>query len=180
MRIRPVRADEVDRLGQLTVAAYLALTGGDLDDDYRAELADVAGRAADAEVLVAVDDDGALLGGVTYIPGPRGYAPFLRPGEAGIRTLAVAVEAQGRGVGTALVQACTARAAAGGFSALCLQTTAGMAAAQQIYQRAGFRRAPERDQWLRPDLLLLAFVLALPAVASGGRPGGEIGETRGA
>jgi len=65
----------------------------------------VAGRAADADVLVAVDDDGALLGGVTFIPGPRGYAPFLRPGEAGIRTLGVAVEAQGRGVGTALVAA---------------------------------------------------------------------------
>ena len=180
MRIRPVRPAEVERLAELTVAAYLALTGGVLDDDYRAELADVAGRAADSDVLVAVDDDGALVGGVTFIPGPKGYSPFLRPGEAGIRMLGVAVEAQGRGVGTALVQACIERAVAGGFSALCLQTTAGMAGAQRIYQRAGFRRAPERDEWLRPDLLLLAFVLALPAVASGGRPGGEIGETRGA
>ena len=179
-RIRPVRHDEFDRLAELTVAAYLDLTDGHLDDDYRAELADVAGRAVAADVLVAVDDDGALLGGVTFIPGPRRYPTFLRPGEAGIRMLAVAPGAQGRGVGTALVGACIDRAVAAGFSALCLQTTAGMVAAQRIYHRAGFRRAPDRDEWLRPDLLLLAFVLALPAVASGGRPGGEIGETRGA
>lgn len=180
MRIRPVGPHEVDRLAELTVAAYVALGVVDLDDGYRAELADVAGRAADADVLVAVDDGGALLGGVTYIPAPRAYAPFLRPGEAGVRILGVAPEAQGRGVGTALVQACIDRAVEGGFTRVCLQTTASMVAAQRIYLRAGFRRAPERDEWLRPDLLLMAYVLDLPAVTSGGRPGGEIGDTRGA
>lgn len=179
MRVRPVRGDEIDLLAELTVTAYLALTGG-LDDDYRAELSDVAGRVADAEVLVAVGGDGALLGGVTYLEGPTPHSPILRPGEAGIRTLAVAPGAQGRGVGTALVAACVDRAVERGSARVCLQTTDLMAAAQRIYRRAGFRPAPERDEWLRPELLLVAFVLDLPAVASEGRPGGEIGETRGA
>ena len=180
MRIRPVQPDEVDRLADLTVAAYVDLTEGDLSDDYLAELADVAGRVAGAEVLVAVDDDGALLGGVTYLDGPTPLSPILRPGEAGIRTLAVAVGAQRRGVGTALVGACIDRAVEDGADRVCLQTTDTMAAAVRVYRRLGFRRAPERDEWLRPELLLIAFVLDLPAVASGGRPGGEIGETRGA
>ena len=180
MRVRPVLPAEVERLARLTVDAYVDLTRGDLSDDYKAELADVATRVADAEVLVAVDDDGTLLGGVTFLDGPTPHSPILRPGEAGIRTLAVAVEAQGRGVGTALVQACIKRAVGSGAERVCLQTTDGMAAAQRIYRRAGFRRLPERDEWLRPDLLLLAYVRDLPAVASGGRPGGEIGETRGA
>ena len=167
-------------MSELTVAAYVALAGGPLSDDYMAELADVAGRAADAEVLVAVADDGAVLGGVTYLVGPTPYSPILERGEAGVRTLAVALGAQGRGVGTALVEACVDRARAEGRPRVCLQTTEWMAGARRIYARAGFRRAPERDEWLRPDLLLLAFVLELPAVASGQRPGGEIGDTRGA
>ena len=180
MRIRPVRPEEFDRLAALTVDAYVALTGGPLSADYMAELADVAGRAARARVLVAVADDGTVLGGVTYLSGPTPYSPILEPGEAGIRILAVAPEAQGRGVGTALVQACVDRAAEEGRPRVCLQTTEWMTAAQRIYTRLGFRRAPERDEWLRPDLLLLAFVLDLPAVASRQRPGGEIGDTRGA
>ncbi len=180
MRIRPIQPEEFDALSELTVAAYVALAGGPFSDDYMAELADVAGRAADAEVLVAVADDGAVLGGVTYLVGPTPYSPILEPGEAGVRTLAVALEAQGRGVGTALVEACVDRARAEGRARVCLQTTKWMAGARRIYARAGFRRAPERDEWLRPDLVLLAFVLELPAVASGQRPGGEIGDTRGA
>ena len=180
MRVRAIRPEEFDRLSEVTVAAYAALGGGRLSADYVAELADVAGRAAHAEVLVAVADDGAVLGGVTYLTGPTPYSPILAPGEAGIRTLAVSPEAQGRGVGTALVQACVYRAAREGRPRMCLQTTEWMVGARRIYTKAGFRRAPERDEWLRPDLLLLALVLELPAVASRQRPGGEIGDTRGA
>ena len=50
-----------------------------MDAGYAAELADVAGRAALVDVLVDVDDDGRLLGGVTYIPGPGPMAWFTAP-----------------------------------------------------------------------------------------------------
>ncbi len=180
MRVRPIRPAEIERVAELTVAAYLDLPGGSLSDEYVTELGDVAARAVDAEVLVAVDDDVGVLGGVTYLSGPSAYSPMLRPGEAGIRMLAVAPEAQRRGVGSALVQACIDRAVEEGRARLCLQTTDSMATARRIYLRAGFQPAPERDESLRPDLLLLAFVLDLAAVASPPRPGGEIGDTRGA
>jgi ribosomal protein S18 acetylase RimI-like enzyme len=178
--VRPIRPAEADRLAELTVAAYRTLPGAPLSDGYAAELADVAGRMADTEVLVAVGDDGRVLGGVTYLAGPSAYSPMLRPGEAGIRMLAVAPEARRRGVGAALVQACIQRAVDDRLGRVCLQTTASMATAQRVYRRAGFRRAPQRDEWFPPDLLLLAFVLDLTAVASRRRPGGEIGDTRGA
>ncbi|HKX72061.1 MAG TPA: hypothetical protein VJM75_12565, partial [Acidimicrobiales bacterium] len=67
MEIRPVRPAEHKALGELIVRAYAAIDPEALDDPYAAELRDVAGRVAGAEVLVAVDGGGAVLGGVTYV-----------------------------------------------------------------------------------------------------------------
>ena len=68
LEIRPIRADEHDALAELTVRAYRAVHGEVIDGIYLDDLLDVGGRAAAAEVLVAVDGDGTLLGGVTYVP----------------------------------------------------------------------------------------------------------------
>src|SRR5439155_1291220 len=81
---------------------------------YLAELADVAGRATVADVLVAVDQEGTLVGGIAYVPGPGPLAWFDAPDQAGLRMLAVAPHAQGRGVGGALVAAGVDRAAVEG------------------------------------------------------------------
>jgi GNAT superfamily N-acetyltransferase len=75
--------------------------------------------------------------------------------------LAVAPEAQGQGVGAALVAACVDRARAAGKRRLLLHTTAPMIAAHRLYHRAGFRRDPGRDQVLDGGLLLLAYALDL-------------------
>ena len=167
LTVREVRPQEHEALAALTVAAYRALLGDDLDLEYATELADVAGRAAQAEVLVAVDPaDARLLGGLTYIPGPGPMAWFDGPDEAGIRMLAVAPEAQGRGVGAALVAACMDRARAAGKSRVLLHTTAPMTVAHRLYQRAGFRRQPERDRTLDGGLVLLAYAADLGPVGS--------------
>src|SRR5262249_31701645 len=60
--VRPVLPDEADELGAITVAAYTELPGHVHEPDYEAELADVVTRAKVADVLVAIDDDGAVLG----------------------------------------------------------------------------------------------------------------------
>jgi GNAT superfamily N-acetyltransferase len=164
--VRKVRPEEHEALGVLTVAAYRALLGDDLSGDYAEELVDVDARAAQAEVLVAVDRDQRLLGGITYIPGPGPMAWFERADEAGVRMLAVAPEAQGRGVGAALVAACMDRARAAGKARVLLHTTAAMTVAHRLYQRAGFRRIPERDWTLEDGLLLLAYVADLGPVGS--------------
>lgn len=160
--IRPANPGEFDRLGEIVVEAYKRIGALESDDEYVPELRDVARRAREAVVLAAVDDtSGTPLGCVTYVPDASNpWAEHLREGEASIRMLAVAPEAQGRGVGAALAEACLARARDEGRCAVFLHSLPVMARAQRIYERLGFRRAPERD-WVFPGFLLMGFVLDL-------------------
>jgi ribosomal protein S18 acetylase RimI-like enzyme len=160
--VRPVRRAEHDALAVLTVAAYRALRSGWDLGSYADELADVASRAAVADVLVAVDD-GEVIGGVTYVPGPGNpYAEDLRQGEAGIRMLAVSPAAQGRGAGRALTVACIDRAKDARARGVALHSTQWMTAAHRLYESLGFVRTPARDLTF-PDLETLSFVLDLTA-----------------
>jgi GNAT superfamily N-acetyltransferase len=164
VEVRAIGHDEIGPLGVLTVAAYQGLEdGGDLGD-YAEVLADVTDRAARASVLVAVDGD-ELLGGVTFVPDEANpYAEELRPGETGIRMLAVAPSAQGRGAGRALVVACVDRSRGMGASRVALHSTPWMRAAHHLYDELGFRRVPDRDLVVPPDVTLLSFVLDLGQV----------------
>lgn len=159
--VREVRTEEFEALGRLTVEAYLTVFPAEEMGDYAAELADVADRAATAVVLVAVGSEGDLLGGVTYVPGLGPYAEFEDADAAGIRMLAVAPNARGRGAGLALIRACLERARADARARVVLHSTNGMEAAQRLYVREGFRRAPERDWEPEPGLRLSGYTLEL-------------------
>jgi GNAT superfamily N-acetyltransferase len=162
MEIRPVRPGEHEALGELTVAAYTAIEPEVVDDVYEGELRDVAGRVADAEVMVAVDGAGTVLGGVTYIPGPgSAWSEFTEPDAAGIRMLAVAPEAQGRGVGEALSRACIDRARVTGKAQIVLHSTDRMTTAHRLYERLGFARDPSLDWEPLPGFWLRGFRLRL-------------------
>lgn len=152
-------------LGEMVVAAYVAVGALHGDEGYADELRDVAGRVAGATVLVAADPiDDRPLGCVTYVPGPESpLAEELAPGQAAIRMLAVDPAAAGRGAGTALATACVDLARAQGRNAIVLHSLPVMAVAQRIYVRLGFRHAPERD-WRPledPGFVLYCFVLHL-------------------
>lgn len=158
------RPEEYERLGALTAEVY----AGSVSDGYLEQLRDVAGRAEWSVVIVAVDDGDEVLGGVAYVPisRPDGDAAVTTQeaddtGEAGIRMLAVAPEARGRGAGTALVQECIARARQGGRLRIGLHTTPLMTAAQRLYERLGFARALDRDYVVGADVRLLGYVLEL-------------------
>jgi ribosomal protein S18 acetylase RimI-like enzyme len=167
VEIRDVTPAEYEAVGELTVQAYRGIALDDLaiadTDDYEDELRDVAGRAAGAQVLVAVDGDGTVLGAVTYVPDSGSpMAEFDEPASASIRMLAVAPTAQRRGVGEALTRACIERALATGRSALLLHSTDWMTTAHRMYLRLGFRRDEGNDWVIRPDFVLRAFRLDLP------------------
>lgn len=160
--LRDALPAEYEEIGAITLAAYR--TDGLISDDseYVDELTDAARRAAEAELIAAVDSDtGTVIGSVTFcLPGSM-FAERAQPGEAEFRMLAVAPAARGRGAGEALVRECMRRAKQRGCTRLVLLTRPEMRAAHTIYARLGFRRTPERDWWPRPELQLRAYVLDL-------------------
>jgi ribosomal protein S18 acetylase RimI-like enzyme len=170
VKIREARPEEFMSISALTIDAYTAIFGADDLWDYRDELADVAGRAASADVLVAVEGATAL-GSVTYVPGPSSpLHEFDDPDASSIRMLAVAPEAQGRGVGHALAAACVDRARAAGRHRVILYSTDPMVIARAMYERMGFVRDASRD-WAfeREDgsvVVLRCYALELGAADS--------------
>jgi ribosomal protein S18 acetylase RimI-like enzyme len=158
LAIRPATAAELPAVGALCVAAYAPFLDG--DDEYVATLRDAAGRAAAAELLVAVDDD-RLLGTVTFVPDGGPLGEIARPDEAEFRMLAVDPAAQGRGVGIALLRRVVDESRRREKAGVVCSSLAEMRAAHRIYERLGFRRAPERDWSPVQGVELLAFAISL-------------------
>jgi ribosomal protein S18 acetylase RimI-like enzyme len=156
--IRRATEDELAAVGRLTVAAYVSDGLLDPQHPYAQELLDTSDRYHHAEVLVAVDDAGTLVGTVTYCRPGTPYAEIARSGESEFRMLAVDPAARGTGIARALVEVCMERAAAAGDEAIVLSTRREMVAAGRLYRRLGFRRLPERDWSPRPGIDLLAYI----------------------
>ncbi|MFI5225645.1 MAG: GNAT family N-acetyltransferase [Candidatus Limnocylindrales bacterium] len=160
--VREARPDEYDAIGELTVAAYSAFPEIVADSGYFDEIRDVVRRAVDCLIFVAVDGDGTVLGGATYVAGPDNpYSEVERDGEAGIRMLAVAPTAQRRGIGTSLAAALIDRARTDGRNGMALLSLPSMTAAHAMYERLGFSREPSRDWEFRPGEFLICFTLPL-------------------
>lgn len=163
MIIRPAAPAELPAVGELTLAAYVADGYLSAADDYAGELRAAADRAAGADLAVAVDESGELLGTVTFALAGTRWAEVSRPGEAEFRMLAVAPQARSRGVGAALARWCVERAREHGATAVAICSMSRMHSAHRIYERMGFVRAPDRDWWPVPEVQLLAYRLDLTA-----------------
>ncbi|MCA1673759.1 MAG: GNAT family N-acetyltransferase [Actinobacteria bacterium] len=155
--VRPAQAGEIDEVGRLTQRAYVTDGLVEPAGAYVAELGRAAQRARDAELLVAADREGRLLGTVTVCAPDSPLAEVSRSGELEFRMLAVSPEARRRGVGEELVTAVIQQAEDVGASRVVLCSAEHMSAAHRLYARMGFIRLPERDWYPAPDLLLLAF-----------------------
>ena len=167
--IRDVRPEECAALGQLLVDVYARLEGFPSPQEqprYYAMLADIGDFATkkDARVLVALDADGTLLGGVVYFGdmaqyGSGGTATSVTD-AAGMRLLGVSPVARGKGVGRRLTEACIAAARVQGHARIVLHTTEAMRQAWEMYERLGFRPAHELD-FMQGALPVFGFSLAL-------------------
>lgn len=98
------------------------------------------------QLLVAVDDADVVLGAVLLLYPVSALRQLAGAEEREFRLLAVDDKARGKGVGEQFVQACLDCAFAAGAQAVVLWTQPGMHSAHRLYERMGFRRAPERDQ----------------------------------
>lgn len=158
IEVRDARPEEYPEIADVTVRAYRPVFGdlGDYEDDLR----DVAGHAASARVLAAVVD-GAVLGTATCVIDGGPLVEWPDPEAAGIRFVAVVPEAQGRGVGRALTEACVRLARDAGRPRVLLHTSDRQLAARRLYARLGFERAPELDWEPEPGLWLRGYRLEL-------------------
>ena len=160
MELRRATPDDLEVVGELTIAAYEEFMTG-AEDGYREQLRDAERRFREAELWVAVVD-GDVVGTVTYCPPGSPWRELARADTDGeFRMLAVGPTARGRGVGLALAQLCEKRARTQGASRLVLSSLPQMTSAHRIYARLGLTRLPEHDWDPVPGVHLIAFAKEL-------------------
>ncbi|WP_164512788.1 GNAT family N-acetyltransferase [Leucobacter chromiireducens] len=166
--VRAALPGEYAEIDELIGAAY-AHDYGERDaggDPFHA----AAVRARVADVWVAAEGDGPLLGSVTT---RRAGGPPLHEDvaadELDLRLLGVSPAARRRGVGAALMRDVAARAAAAGFRTVVLKTGPAMLGAHRLYETLGYERRPERDGlWIGGERTLDLFTYAFPLARRGG------------
>ncbi|GAA4112573.1 GNAT family N-acetyltransferase [Nocardioides fonticola] len=154
--VRRVREAEHAAVGAITVAAYADFTAGP-EDPYLDRLRDTGRRDREAEVWVALDAAGALLGSVTLCPPGSSWREVAASDEGEFRMLAVDPGAQGGGAGRALVHHALARFRADGARSVVISSLPTMTTAHRLYAATGFARVPERDHSPMPGIALWAF-----------------------
>ena len=153
LEIRDARPEEFEPVGRLMIEAYSRLEGfptQDAQPGYYESLRRIGERTAKPGVRLLVACEGSsLVGAVVYFSdmaqyGSGGAAPLER-NASGFRFLAVDPKAQGRGVAKALVERCVEIAAADRRRCVVIHSTEPMRIARALYEKRGFRRAPELD-----------------------------------
>ncbi|WP_030235587.1 GNAT family N-acetyltransferase [Streptomyces sp. NRRL S-350] len=159
--IRRALPEDLEDAGRITVEAFVGGGFTSPESGYVEQLRDAGRRAREAELLVAVDPaEGRVLGCVTFAVGGTAWADIAGPQEGEIRMLATDAAARGRGVGEALVRAAVARSRELRLAGMAFSTRPTMTAAHRVYERVGFRRAPERDWAPHPGTDLMVYALA--------------------
>ncbi|TDV54105.1 GNAT family N-acetyltransferase [Actinophytocola oryzae] len=161
--IRPAGEEDLPAVGEVTYEAYHTdgHVPGREQSDYGNVLRDARARYEEAELLVAVDEAGAVLGTVTIArPGSK-WREIGKDDELEFRMLAVSSAARGRGVGAALTRRVLARAAELGLPSVVLSSSKTMHAAHRLYERLGFHRTPDLDWSPLPTIPLITYRLDL-------------------
>jgi ribosomal protein S18 acetylase RimI-like enzyme len=102
---------------------------------------------APAGVMIVAESEGRLQGAVKFYPDASraGMGNWPR-GTASMRILAVHPDSRGKGYGTLLARECLQRAQALKIGTIYLYTGPFMKSARHIYEKLGFKRAPEFDR----------------------------------
>ena len=167
--VRPARPEEYANVGRVTAEAYRAdglLDSADypVERTYESLLLDAGRRAREAELWVAAEQDGEILGTVNWCPPGSPWRQLAqRDDQAEFRMLSVAPAGRRRGVGRALVDACLRRARQDGMSEVVIWSHPLMAGAHALYLRMNFERVPDLDGSPAPGVRLWGFRLPLTA-----------------
>ncbi|MFI0849323.1 GNAT family N-acetyltransferase [Mesorhizobium sp. IMUNJ 23232] len=145
--VRLARLDELEEAGAIIAASFESFRASlppHIFEPYVADASNLAAVWDDAAVAV-MEHAGRIVGTVTYYEDAQREGMGWPSGYAGLRTLAVAPEAQGHGYGRKLCQWCIDRAREQPAEALALHTAEFMKSACKLYESLGFQRRPRRD-----------------------------------
>jgi GNAT superfamily N-acetyltransferase len=161
--VRDVRIDELDETARVMKAAYeeySALLPPGRWQEYQENIMDVRIRLPAADLIVA-ELKGVIVGAVTLFLKPSGTPESWPADWAGIRLLAVHPRYRGLGIGRAVMDECVRRCRTEGIATIGLHTTEMMAVARKMYEKTGFKRAPEFDFHPTPQTVVMAYRLDL-------------------
>ncbi|HNP32511.1 MAG TPA: GNAT family N-acetyltransferase [Flavobacterium sp.] len=167
--IRNAKPSEFKAIGKLMVDAYSQLDGFPKPEEQPAyykmllNISDLTKKPA-TELLVAVDSDENLLGGVVYFSDMQYYGSggtaTQEKNAAGFRLLAVNPDARGLGIGKLLTEACIQKAKGANLSQMIIHSTKAMQTAWKMYENIGFKRSEDLD-FLQGELPVFGFRLLL-------------------
>ena len=132
---------------EVTLAAYgqyAYLVARDVFEPYLADVLDLEEHARNGRWLV-VEADGQILGSGAFYPDAAAQGYGLPAGWASGRALAVHPAVRGRGAARALLAAVECLAEDSGAPVFAFHTASFMTSAIALYERLGYRRAPEFD-----------------------------------
>ena len=152
---------DVEHVADLTLRAYVGEGLLNPDDEYVAELRDVAARRDGAEVWVAVCEH-RVIGSVTFCPPGSTFRELAGNGEGEFRRLGVDPDVRGRGAGRALVERCLRRCRELGLREIVLCSMPTMTAAHRLYESCGFVRDESLDWDVDAHLRLWGFRAVVP------------------
>jgi GNAT superfamily N-acetyltransferase len=164
--LRPGRAPRIDRAAQAAAYAaaarlfreYQTAIGVDLCfQGFEAELADLPARYGGADSALWLAWHGALPVGCAALR-PESGPPADRAGE--LKRLYVRPDWQGTGLGRRLLDTVIAGARARGYARLRLDTLHRFAAANRLYEAAGFREIPQFNANRLPGTRFMELSLA--------------------
>ena len=132
---------------EVVIAAYRQyadLMALDIFSPYLADVLDLEKHARHGRLFV-VEADGWICGSGAFYPDATVQDVGFPAGWAGGRALAVHPAARGYGVARALIATCERLARQAGAPVFAFHTASFMTGAIALYERLGYRRAPEFD-----------------------------------
>lgn len=167
--IRNAKPNEFKTIGKLMVQVYSQLDGFPKESEqpnYYKMLANIGEFTTkpDTELLVAVANDGKILGGVVYFNDMKHYGSggtaTAEQNTAGFRLLAVDPSARGLGIGKLLTNECIQKAREKKLKQVVIHSTMAMQTAWKMYENLGFKRSEDLD-FMQGELQVFGFRLTL-------------------
>ncbi|HEX2809964.1 MAG TPA: GNAT family N-acetyltransferase [Kineosporiaceae bacterium] len=145
--VRPAEQSEWGAIRDVLNLAYAQYVGDvapEAWERFRADLLDLDRHARHGRLLVALVD-GDVAGYAAFYPDAAAQGLGWPAGWAGGRGLAVHPSRRGHGIAVALMAALEGCARARGAPVFAFHTSSFMTSARALYERLGYRRAPEFD-----------------------------------